>query len=68
MQDLWVGGRHYVSVMLRYYLSTNAPYMPGRVVDRECDRPVESYVVHPPRVGLVEPGLEGGDDYVSDPP
>jgi hypothetical protein len=46
----------------------NAPYMSGGVVDRECDRPVESYVVHPLCVGLVEPGLEGGDDYVSDPP
>jgi hypothetical protein len=68
MQDSWVGGRHYVSMVLRYCLSANAPYMSGRVVDRECDRPVESYVVHPPCVGLVEPGLEGGEDYVSDPP
>jgi hypothetical protein len=42
--------------------------MPGRVVDRGCDRPVESYVVHPPCVGLVELSLKGGDDYVSDPP
>jgi hypothetical protein len=55
-------------VVLRYYLPVNAPYMPGRVVDRGCDRPVESYVVHPPCVGLVELSLKGGDDYVSDPP
>jgi hypothetical protein len=63
-----LGGTYYVSVVLRYYLPVNAPYMSGRVVDCRCDRPVESYVVHPPCVGLVEPGLEGGDDYVSDPP
>jgi hypothetical protein len=47
MQDPWVGGRHYVSMVLSYCLSANAPYMPKRVVDRGCDRPVESYVVHP---------------------
>jgi hypothetical protein len=68
IQDPWVGGRHYVSVVLRYCLSANAPYTPGRVVDHGCDRPVESYVVHPPCVGLIEPGLEGGEDYVFDPP
>jgi hypothetical protein len=62
-----VGGRHYVSMVLRYCLSVNAPYMLGRVVDRGCDRPIESYVVHSPYVGLVEPSLEGGKDYVSDP-
>jgi hypothetical protein len=63
-----VGGRHYVSVVLRYYLSVNAPYTAGHVVDRGYDRPIESYVVHPLCVGLVEPGLEEGEDYVSDPP
>jgi hypothetical protein len=68
VQDPWVGGRHYVSVVLRYYLSANVPYALRCVVDRECDRPVESYVVHLPCVGLVEPGLEGREDYVSDPP
>jgi hypothetical protein len=47
MKDPWVGGRHYVSVVLRYYLSTNSPYTLGRVVDYGCDRTVESYVVHP---------------------
>jgi hypothetical protein len=41
------GGTYYVSIVLRYYLSMNAPYMSGRVVDRGCDRPVESYIVHP---------------------
>jgi hypothetical protein len=68
MQDPWVGGRHYVSMVLRYYLSANALYTSGRVADHGCDRPIESYVVHPPCVGLIEPSLEGGEDYVSDPP
>jgi hypothetical protein len=68
MQDPWVGGWYYVSVVLRYCLSMNAPYTLGHVVDHRCDRPIESYVVYPPCVGLVEPGLKGGEDYVSDPP
>jgi hypothetical protein len=68
MQDPWLGGRYYVSMVLRYYLSVNAPYTPRRVVDRGCDKPIESYAVHPPCVGLVEPDLEGGEDYVFDPP
>jgi hypothetical protein len=68
MQDPWVGGRHFVSAVLRYYLSANAPYTPGRVVNHGCDKPVESYVVHNPCIGLVEPGFEGGEDYVSNPP
>jgi hypothetical protein len=55
-------------MVLRYCLSVNAPYMLGRVVDRRCDRPVESYVVHPPCVELVEPGLKGGEGYVFYPP
>jgi hypothetical protein len=63
-----VGGRHYVSVVLRYCLSANAPYVPVRVVDRGCDRPVESYVVHHPCVGLAEPDHEGGDACSPDPP
>jgi hypothetical protein len=63
-----LGGTYYISVVLRYYSPANATYMPGHVVDRGCDRPVESYIVHPPCVGLVEPDLEGGDDYVSDSP
>jgi hypothetical protein len=42
-----LGGTYYVSVVFGYYLPVNALYMPGRVVYRECDRPVESYVVQP---------------------
>jgi hypothetical protein len=68
MQNPWVGGRYYVSMVLKYCLSANAPTCAGRVVDRRCDRPVESYIVHPPCVELVEPSLEEGEDYVSDPP
>jgi hypothetical protein len=65
----WVSGRHYVSVVLRYCLSTDASYVPGRVVDCRRDRSIESYVVHPPCVGyLVEPGLEGDEDYDSKSP
>jgi hypothetical protein len=63
-----LGGTYYVSMVLRDYLPMNAPYMRGRMVDRGCDRPIESYVVHPLSVGLVEPSLKGGDDYVFDPP
>jgi hypothetical protein len=68
MQDPWVRGRHCVSVVLTYCLSTNAPYTLGRVVDRRYDWPVESYIVYPPCVGLVEPSLKGGEDYIFDPP
>ena len=32
-----LSGRHYVSVVLKYCLPTDAPYTPGHVVDRECD-------------------------------
>lgn len=42
--DLGVSGTHYVSVVLRYCLSADALYVPGRVVDRGCDRPIESSV------------------------
>jgi hypothetical protein len=65
----WVSDRRYVSVVLRYCLSVDAAYMPGHVIDRRCDRPVESYVVHPPCIYcLVEPSLEGEEDYDSDSP
>jgi hypothetical protein len=43
--------------------------MPGRVVDRVCDSFIESFVVHPPYIWmLVEPGLEGEDDSISNFP
>ena len=54
-----LSGRHYVSVVLKYYLSTDALYIPSHVVDHECDTLVESFVVHSLFVEQVEPGCEG---------
>ena len=42
----WVSGRHYVSMVLIRYLPTDTPYIPGHVVDRGCDTPVESFIDH----------------------
>jgi hypothetical protein len=50
-----VNGKDSVSVVLVLYLSVIAPCMPGRVVDRGCDNTIESFVVYPPCIGLVEP-------------
>jgi hypothetical protein len=47
----WVGGRDHVSVVLICYLSVNTLYILGHVVDRECDTPIESFVVHSPSIG-----------------
>jgi hypothetical protein len=52
-----LSGRHYVSVVLRYYLSMDALYMSGHMVDRGCDTPIESFVVHSPCIEQVEPRL-----------
>jgi len=54
-----LSGRHYVSVVLICCLPMDAPYIPGHVVDRECDTLVESFVVHFSFVGQVGPGYEG---------
>jgi hypothetical protein len=56
-----VSGRCCVGVVLRHHLSANAPYVLGRVVDREGDYYsfIESSVVYPSNIGLVEPGREG---------
>ena len=35
-KDPWVGGRHYVSMVLIRCLPANTPYIPGHVVDRGC--------------------------------
>ena len=53
-----LSGRHYVSMVLRYCLPTDALYMSGHVIDRGCDTPVEFFVVHSPYVEQVEPGCE----------
>jgi hypothetical protein len=52
-----LSGRHYVTVVLRYYLPVDALYMPSHVVDRGCDTPIESFVVHSPCIEQVEPRL-----------
>ena len=41
-----LSGQHYVSVVLKYYLTADALYILGHVVDHECDTLVESIVVH----------------------
>ena len=46
-------------MVLICYLPTDAPYILGHVVDRECDTLVESFVVHSPFVEQVEPNHEG---------
>jgi hypothetical protein len=50
-----VNGKDNVSVVLILYLSAIAPYMPSCVVDRGGDNTIESFAVHPPCIGLVEP-------------
>jgi hypothetical protein len=51
----WVNGKDSVSLVLILYLSANAPYMSGRVVDRGGGSTIESFAVHHPCIGLVEP-------------
>jgi hypothetical protein len=58
-----LGSRDYVSMVLRYDLLAGSPYAPGRVVDRRCDRSIESFVVHPPSVSVVDNG--SWEDHVS---
>ena len=54
-----LSGRHYVRMVLRYCLPTDAFCTLGHVVDRGCDTPVESFVVHSPFVEQVERSCEG---------
>jgi hypothetical protein len=53
-----VSGRHCVSVMLIRCLLADAPYILGHVVDRGCDTPVESFVVHSQNIGQVGSSYE----------
>ena len=46
-----VGGRYCVSVVLICCLPTDTPYIMGHMVDRGCDTPAESFVVHFPNIG-----------------
>jgi hypothetical protein len=43
-----LGGRLYVSKVLRYSLPAVALYMSSLVIDHSCDTPVESFVAHSP--------------------
>ena len=54
-----VSGRYYVSMVLIRCLLVDAPYIPDRVVDREGDSLVESFVVHLPSIGQVGPDCDG---------
>jgi hypothetical protein len=61
-----LGSRKYVSMVLRYNLLADSPYTPSRVVDRGHDKPIESFVVHPPSIRLVEQWFLGGSSFVLD--
>jgi hypothetical protein len=63
--QFWIGlsGWHIVGVVLRLCLSANALYAPGHVVDRGCDIPVESFVVHSLSIELSRTRLQGRDHY-----
>jgi hypothetical protein len=54
-----VSGRHYVSMVLIRYLPTDAPIFSSHVVDRGCDTPVESFVVHSLNIGQTECSYKG---------
>ena len=54
-----MSGRHCVSVVLIRSLPTIAPYIPGYVVDRGCDTPIESFVVNSPNIGQIGSSYEG---------
>jgi len=43
-----------VGVVLRYYLPANVFYWLGRVVVRDGDNFVDSYIVYPPLIGPAE--------------
>ena len=47
----WVGGRYCVSMVLIRCLPMDTPYILGHVVNRGCDTPIESFVVHSPNIG-----------------
>jgi hypothetical protein len=67
--DQRVSGRHCVSVVLIRCLPADAPYILGhQVVDRGCDIPIESFVVHSPNIGLVRPGFKARLRSVLNPP
>jgi hypothetical protein len=68
--DQGVGGRCCVSMVLRQYLSTSAPYVLGHVVDCEGDYYsfVESSIVHSSNIGLVRLSCGVISCSIPDPP
>jgi hypothetical protein len=46
-----VGGRDHISMVLICYLPMNTLYILGHVVDRRCDTPIKSFVVHSLSIG-----------------
>jgi hypothetical protein len=57
--DQRVSGRHCVSVVLIRCLPADALYiLEHQVVDRGCDIPIESSIIHSPNIGLVRPGFK----------
>jgi hypothetical protein len=63
-----MSGRHYVSMVLIHCLPANTLYISDHVVDRRCDTPVESFVVHSLNIGIVGSGYEGRASSVLNPP
>jgi len=49
-----LSGRSHVGVVLRCYLPANVSYWPSRVVVRDSDSFVDSYIVHPSLIGLAQ--------------
>ena len=47
-----VSDRYCLSMVLICCLPVDTPYILGHVVDRGCDTPVESFVVHSLNIGL----------------
>jgi hypothetical protein len=56
-----VSGEEHVSMVLRCYLPADTPYIPGTVVDRGCDIPVESFVARSSNIGMVGPSYQGSN-------
>jgi hypothetical protein len=54
-----VSGRHCVSMVLIWCLPLDALYILGHVIDRGCDTPVESFVVHSLNIDQVGSSCEG---------
>jgi hypothetical protein len=60
-----LGGRDHVSVVFICYSPANTLYILGHVIDRGCDTPVESFVVHSPNIGhKSRPGYEGRERFL----